>query len=177
MTDVLMQVLLSRQGLDGSSMGLPLDDRLSQIAQADPRVAPLVQRIRERLAAKPEAEDTPSEDKDAIEAKAVHVVDSASPVESNEDLKALSQKMSAELEALRARNDMLATALGACHLCWGEDRACGYCGGAGKVGAYVIEETFFRQVIGPAVRQLKRRPRLVEPQSTNLGGNHGVVSG
>jgi hypothetical protein len=180
MTDILTQLLLSQQGLGGDSSGLRLDDRLSEIVQADPRVAPLVQRIRERLAAKPGTADIPSNDRNAVEAPKGDLEDSASSAAAKADLKALTEKMSAELDALRARNDMLATALGACHLCWGEDSACSYCGGAGCVGGFVIDAGFFEQVVGPALRQLNRRPRLAEPRSTNKdrykGGNHGVVT-
>jgi hypothetical protein len=171
MNDIFTQVLLSRFVPDGGLGSNGLAERLSELAEADPRMAPVVRHIQERLAAKPET-DMPAETTQAADSN--EGTETSRVVESNEDLECLTRRMSAELQALRARNDLLATALGACHLCWGEDRACPYCGGAGRIGAYVIDPSFFNQVIGPAARQISKRPRLAKPQRVDQGENHGT---
>jgi hypothetical protein len=63
-----------------------------------------------------------------------------------------------ELEILRARNDSLAEALGACHLCWGEDPACEVCAGRGGPGFVLPRRAQFSRLVVPAARRLKLSP-------------------
>lgn len=73
--------------------------------------------------------------------------------------------MDVELTALRARNDELAAALGACYLCWGEDPGCPVCGGKGRPGHFAPDRQLFDRHATPAARRL-RRPGDHEPKET-----------
>ncbi|MCF2146264.1 hypothetical protein IQ276_007320 [Desmonostoc muscorum LEGE 12446] len=64
--------------------------------------------------------------------------------------------MYAELEEMRARNDDLAAALGACYLCWGEDSRCKICGGNGHPGSFEIDKELFAEFVIPAVYRQKQ---------------------
>jgi hypothetical protein len=140
-----------------------LNDRLQQIAQNDPRLAPLIQHLQERLTAQ-HPEPAPAETNEPPQDQDFEATQAARLAKRNKELKRMARSMFDEIQALRARNDMLAAALGACHLCWGEDSECPYCAGAGKVGAYVISLRTFDQVVGPALQQLEQRPRLAQPR-------------
>jgi len=61
----------------------------------------------------------------------------------------------AELEMLRARNDALAAALGACYLCFGDDVLCKECGGRGVPGSLAPKPAAFRKYVLPAFRRAK----------------------
>ena len=63
-----------------------------------------------------------------------------------------------ELKVLRERNDILADALGACALCWGQDHACRACRGLGHPGRAVPQYELFAEYVLPAV-QLMRASR------------------
>lgn len=64
--------------------------------------------------------------------------------------------MNRELSELRERNDALAAALGACHLCWGSDPECEICAGRGSPGASEPDKRLFAQFVRPAVRTLQK---------------------
>ncbi len=168
-TDIIIQMLLGRQELGAGSDDMSLSDQLAKLGEADPRLVPLIRHLQERLAESSDVVDiTPAQE----EGEGDETVESSVVAEGNQELESLAQGMFAEIEVLRARNDMLATALGACHLCWGEDQGCPYCSGAGCVGTYVIKASLFEHVVGPAVRQLRQRPRAVKSQNMGKGGNH-----
>lgn len=61
-------------------------------------------------------------------------------------------------QALLQRNEVLAAALGACGLCWGEDATCGSCGGHGGPGAYPPDRALCCHYALPAVRSLRGAP-------------------
>lgn len=67
------------------------------------------------------------------------------------------EQMYRELETLRERNDTLAEALGACHLCWGEDIECPVCSGTGHPGASMPDRAMLVELVTPAVQRLRRR--------------------
>ena len=71
------------------------------------------------------------------------------------ELENLMKTMYAELETLRTRNDTLAAALGACHLCFGEDPICPECGGRGGSGALLPDAAAFRQYVAPALNRVR----------------------
>ncbi|MCE7912386.1 MAG: hypothetical protein DYG84_11735 [Candidatus Brocadia sp. AMX3] len=56
---------------------------------------------------------------------------------------------------LMEKNDALASALGACPYCWGEDVGCEICNGKGVPGAYVPNTSAFVEYVLPAVRKLR----------------------
>jgi len=68
-----------------------------------------------------------------------------------------SRQMRSELLALRERNDLLAEALGACYLCWGEYPDCQECQGRGMSGSRPPNRVLFKQFVSPAMSRLRTR--------------------
>jgi hypothetical protein len=170
MTDVMMQMMMRGQA------GMPaanVSDLLATLAERDPRMAPLVQQLQVRLAARENAPQGLTEEDSAIVPQEQEIIEPEKHPARTQKLRKLAKTMFAELQELRSRNDMLADVLGACHLCWGEDATCVYCAGQGRVAAYLIDPKVFEDVIGPAAQQVMQRPQLVNPQTTDKGeGNH-----
>jgi hypothetical protein len=61
-----------------------------------------------------------------------------------------------ELSFQQEIGDTLAAALGACYLCWGEDRDCKHCRGRGVPGWASPEPELFDEYIAPAVRRMDK---------------------
>lgn len=72
-----------------------------------------------------------------------------------------------ELEELQERNDSLAEALGACHLCWGEDLECEACGGRGSPGTYSPDADMFRHYVRPAIQHLQNQQTRAAPNGSS----------
>ena len=79
------------------------------------------------------------------------------------ELKETVERVYAELEALRARNDLLAAAVGACFLCFGADPSCPECAGRGHPGSRAPEPSAYREFVLPVVR--RTRARGLEPRA------------
>ena len=73
------------------------------------------------------------------------------------ELRALVKTMHGELQILRVRNDTLAAALGACHICFGSDPSCEECEGRGIPGSLDPDPDAYREFVAPAVRRAQRR--------------------
>ena len=82
------------------------------------------------------------------------VVETAELGELNEVRRQL-QSVPVELDILRKRSDLLAAALGACALCWGQDLGCRVCRGRGLPGYAVPDEATFEELILPALQLLR----------------------
>lgn len=160
-SDLLMQLMLG-----GQMSGANVSDMFAALAQRDPRMAALVQQMQARVAARESAAQSESVPDEPMVMKEPEIVEPATCTERGKKLKRLASTMLAELRSLRSRNDVLADALGACHLCWGEDPNCLYCAGQGRVGAYLIDPDVFEEVIGPATQQVMQRPPLAKPITT-----------
>ena len=65
------------------------------------------------------------------------------------------ESMFAELTVSRERMDLLASALGACCLCWGEDAECRICRGRGRPGFSLPDYALFEEFVLPAVKTLR----------------------
>jgi hypothetical protein len=165
-TDLIMQMMLGRMGQSGASVP-NMSDMIANLAQRDPRMAPLVQQLQARLAERQPAVDQPGEES-SIDTSDPEIVQPPRHSE-GEQPRRLSTAMLAEMSDLRARNDLLAEALGACHLCWGEDADCSYCAGDGCIGSFQIDTKVFRKVIGPAVKQVMQRPPQAKPEFIDKG--------
>jgi len=61
-----------------------------------------------------------------------------------------------ELSSLRDVNDTLASALGACCVCWGGDEDCETCNGYGVCGSEEPDQALFAELIVPAIRRVKK---------------------
>jgi hypothetical protein len=170
-----MQMLLGGQANGLASMG-NLKDRLAQLAQSNPQLAPLAQQLQNRFFAAPmsveEVHGENSDESDSlVEPEILDPVDA--PHAKHRKLETLAKRMYSELKVMRGRNRRLAEALGACHFCWGDDQSCEYCSGDGGIGAFQINPKVFTEVVGPAMQQVRQRPPLAKSQTTNKGeGNH-----
>jgi hypothetical protein len=71
----------------------------------------------------------------------------------------------AHYQELLDRNSALAAALGACD-CWGQDRGCPVCGGAGTPGWAPPDERLFAAYVEPAVDAGRRATRTPTTQGT-----------
>lgn len=129
-----------------------LKAQLAAQAQSNPGLALLLQLMEQRPAAAPE-ERRGEEDAGAT----IH----ASPAEEwmRADMQVLvrgAEQLSAEVDKLRQRTDALAAALGACHLCFGEDAWCPHCGGRGKPGSRRPEPCAFTCYVRPVLQRMQR---------------------
>lgn len=84
------------------------------------------------------------------------------------------KKLRAEVVQLRERNDNLATALGACYLCWGDDPGCPVCRGTGRPGSRMFDRQSFAQLVAPALKALKA-PKEVNLQNSDSGQSNGSL--
>lgn len=74
------------------------------------------------------------------------------------------RRLAEELDAALDRLSDLAAVLGACGLCWGEDRECRSCRGRGKPGMFAPEPAtrsrFFAEAAEPAVKSAAATPPI-----------------
>ncbi|HEX7317132.1 MAG TPA: hypothetical protein VF297_24750 [Pyrinomonadaceae bacterium] len=135
----------------GSAGGAGVEQLLARMGEDDPRVS-LVSKY---LASRREADEAEAEEAAASASEAAAA--EAEKQAAVRSLRRMARSMYAELEELRGRNDMLAAALGACYLCWGENATCEICAGAGAPGAAPPDGELFREVVVPALRRVQRR--------------------
>lgn len=158
--DIRSRLLEALASPDGTGT-LPIEDLLMQLGEANPTV-----RLIAKILARPQLQEleskTPTEDKMDMEP-----VQSSSELdetkmrasEMSRTVHQLRQKVDSmfrELAELRNRNDALAMALGACHLCWGDDPECEMCHGRGRTGSTIPDKKLFTEFAGPAAHRLQR---------------------
>jgi hypothetical protein len=73
-----------------------------------------------------------------------------------EMLRRENEELREENQLLRERLDLLATALGACPECWGEEQACASCQGRGIPGSFKPDRDGFVAYVLPAIRTAQR---------------------
>lgn len=150
----LMQSLLG-----GTADGVPsIQDLLAKLGATDPTAAMVLQYMAQQRAAASEEPDEGEQEETAavVEAPAPYM-DEGRAARAGEALRALRRRVHAlyaELEDLRARNDDLAAALGACAQCWGEDPACETCEGLGRPGGAPPDAYLYGRLVAPAARRL-----------------------
>jgi hypothetical protein len=152
-----LQVVLSRIDPGSGGGSLPsTEELLSQLESSDPTLA----LVAKYLANRPmlDTADTAEEGADAAE----EVEKQNTVFEQTQRLAQIVQRLQSqvenlrnELEQLRERNDLLAAALGACYLCWGEDHGCPVCNGNGHPGSNLPERRWFTQYIAPVFHTLQ----------------------
>jgi hypothetical protein len=133
MTDDLSALLLQALGTPGNgSDGSPnVEELLARLEHTDPLVGAVARHLVEQPVSEQET-------------------GSASDRPFRREL----EETSMELEELRSRNDVLAAALGACYLCWGEDPDCERCAGAGQPGSGVPDHRLFTELVAPALARV-----------------------
>jgi hypothetical protein len=150
MLDALLSALSGGGALDPMAL---LQAQLDN--QSDPRMAMLLRLIQQRR----EAAASEQSAEDAIETEAEAAREDQAQRESAAQARQVRdtmQKLYAEVESLRSRNDKLAAALGACFLCFGGDPLCEECGGRGIPGSRAPEPAAYRQYVLPALRRVQR---------------------
>ena len=83
-------------------------------------------------------------------------------------LKARNHQLMGYMEYLIERNDLLASAVGACPDCWGDDESCNACGGQGRPGAMNVHRDAFNYYIKPSLRPKIKKTRT-EPSTSETG--------
>ena len=81
----------------------------------------------------------------------------AAEAEELERLRAENEHLRALNRTLLAHSDFLASAVGACPDCWGEDSECPQCGGRGGPGAFVPQRVSFDEIVRPVLDQIRQR--------------------
>lgn len=144
-----------------------LQSRLDALATDNPAMAAMLQMLQRPAPAPPSAAPPAEPDPDRL---------SLGPQE-RADLQELlvqSSAMEQELGTLRARNDALAAALGACYLCFGEHENCLACRGQGNPGSWRSDPDAFRRYVAPVLRRVHREtlagvPRNPSPSPAPAG--------
>lgn len=147
MLNALLGSLASGGGID------PMSLLLSQLGEQanDPKMALVAKLLEQRRTPEAEAEAEPEHERVQVHENLVR-----EEVERRtRELRSVSKKMYRELTVLRERNDALAAALGACHLCFGLDPLCEECGGRGAPGSAVPEPAAYRDYVLPAVQRVR----------------------
>ena len=154
----------------GQGMGaLTPQALLAQMAEDNPTVGLLTKYFSQRQEQAGKSETSAVEESDELseystelERAGTRTVETA---EAMRELRERIEKLYAELETLRERNDSLALALGACPLCWGEDVLCAICQGVGRPGFTMPDRAAFTPLVGPAVRMFLKRRNAQPPFS------------
>ena len=149
MTDVDVVELLQRQLAAGQS----LQECVSELARADPKLAPIVELLAQReedARSDPDPALGPGEQPVQLGQPELDLLEEyrrQGPV-----LRQHFDEITAELDALRDRLGELAGALGACSACFGDDRSCPWCRGRGVPGFMPPEPADFNRLVMPAVQ-------------------------
>ena len=173
----LNSLLLKALTTADSEMSLQ-DVLLSQLDSQEPSVAMLAKYLAQ--SAEDDNEDEELSETDELEQEALELEfeQQARTLEATESrlysvtqvARQMREKLDdlyAELEELRERNDSLAEALGACHLCWGEDLDCEACGGGGRPGTYLPDADMFRHYVRPAIQRLQTQQTRAAPNGSS----------
>jgi hypothetical protein len=162
-TDVDVVGLLQRQLAAGQS----LQQCVSELAQADPKLAPIVQLLTQR---EENAQRDLEQDNQQMQLEQQELELLEERRRQGAVLREQLDEITAELDALRDRLGDLAGALGACPACFGEDRSCRWCRGRGVPGFMPPEPANFNRLVMPAVqlhaRLHGRRTTVVDNRAT-----------
>ncbi len=152
-----------------------LKAQLAAQAQDNPGLAMLMQLMEAGSMASVDNRQAAQDDvTDVIDIRAQPAADTLSldaPLRA--DLQALllgSEQLAAELAVLQERNDALAAALGACHLCFGADNWCPHCGGCGTPGSRRPDAAAFSRYVRPLLDRLQRPQRPQRATATEHRG-------
>ena len=150
---LLLQHMGGGSGMPGNP-GSSVHDLLAQLGETDPRAALVARYLAQREVAPSDTVPTHALIGDEKVQDVGEALRARSGVASDH-LQRMAQAMYGELEQLRERNDLLASALGACYLCWGADPGCPICRGGGSPGFERPDALLFHQLVGPAQSRLR----------------------
>ena len=164
LNSILMEALAGGQGMSAATT----QALLSQLGEDDPTVSLLARYLTQRQSAEHE-DETSSDEEEKTELASCSAELESARVRSTETALAVRrlrekvEEVYEELEVLRERNDLLAAALGACYLCWGEDSQCYVCAGEGRPGLGSPDRELFTRFVAPAVHSFQRRRGAERP--------------
>lgn len=172
----MLSALLGAMGSGGSfDPASLLMSQLGGQAANDPRMAALSWLLSQHRPG-PEIEGEAEEsDEVKVEAARARAEVRAERARRIRQLRALVKRTWAELEALRERNDTLAAALGACHLCFGTDPLCPRCGGRGVPGSRAPDPAAYREYVVPAIQRVRAIAEALARQGTPAPEGEGAV--
>jgi hypothetical protein len=153
----LQQILLARlAGDENTHPHLSTADLIEQALGDNPIAPQIAAALRRRESAQQQARET-----------------GAGTGEDDPVVADVLERLYNEVETLRARNDSLAAALGACPSCWGENPRCVRCRGRGRPGGRQPDNALFSELVEPAVQRAGLRPAsAMLHTSAAAGGNH-----
>jgi hypothetical protein len=164
MTPDAYQELMQQLAADPTAARTKVREMVAEMAGSDPRMGAVLQAITARESAVVVVEDN--------EPPAVATIPPPAPPVAMADLariRRLVNRLEGELDDLRRRNDLLASALGACYLCWGGDAGCPVCEGNGRPGSEPPDRPLFREYVTPAVRRVHPGGSVPPPPSPVKG--------
>ncbi len=164
MTPDAYQELMQQFAADPTAARTKVREMVAEIAGSDPRMGAVLQAITARESAVVVVDEN--------EPPAVEVIPPPAPAIDAADLariRRLVSRLEGELDDLRRRNDLLASALGACYLCWGGDAGCPVCEGNGRPGSEPPDRPLFREYVTPAVRRVHPGGSVPPPPSPVKG--------
>jgi hypothetical protein len=175
MNDVLFEMLAARAGsnpglldalakMRSSEAGQSPEDLLAKLS-TNPAAALVAKHLAESRAGNAARETVI--DVEPAEEPATPAPEDCSGV--MRELRQQVESMFAELSVLRERTDLLASSLGACCLCWGEDAECRICRGRGRPGFSLPDDALFEEFVLPAIKTLRAQraqSRMSPPPQT-----------
>ena len=169
-TDPMLGVLID--ALSGKGQIDPLVLLRTQLdvqARDNPKAAQILQLLEQRRQqqnSEPQEEDVilPSEEDAYLDQGTMAEAAQEESARHTQELEDTVNRVYAELEALRVRNDALAAALGACYLCFGDDVLCKECGGRGVPDLWHLSQ----QHSGSTSFRRFAVPRPLKPSGTDL---------
>jgi hypothetical protein len=147
-----MAQLLSAMGGGGASIP-SREEALNALLESRPEARPLIERLLRR---DPEAEEAEAEDDLDVPALELSDLEAGGEPEAADDAAGRLQ-----LAACMERLAVLAAALGACPLCFGEAEDCPDCGGQGVPGGMVPDPAAFNVYVLPAARRASSAARAL----------------
>jgi hypothetical protein len=151
--DGMQQMLLARIAGESDPAATPsFPDLLEQALGDNPMAAPLAAALRRRQEVAATQVEEWEEDDNTEDPAVADVL----------------RRLYAEVESLRARIAVLADALGACKLCWGDDIACPACRGRGHPGGRSPRGDLFESIVAPAMRRRQRDMSHSKTSATDL---------
>ena len=155
----MAELMARMQGGGSAAQGADVEGMMARLSAKNPMLGRVFQQLADSNS------KTKAAEREAIEAEVVEVdrdvqqlaaeAASAASAARLADVEQQLRATSLELGSTRERLDMLAAALGACALCWGQEPCCRACRGRGQPGFALPDEPLFEELVLPAVQLLR----------------------
>jgi hypothetical protein len=154
------EAMARMQAATAGTAAMNPQDLLAQIGNGNPLLAMFMKQMTEKENAKSSHDDSQVIDLEPMESGAEFIEEGReefvpSSAGATEELRKQAESLVVELTLLRERNDLLAAAVGACCLCWGQDLECRSCRGRGGPGFSIPDENLFQEYVVPAIHTFR----------------------